>query len=161
MLGKERPVRISMEVRLKRITRVAALALGLVFPGAAPAAVPFEEIAPPIGPPTDGKMLTSNNDETSVLSRDQGLRIGAVPLPDVHPTYIRFDDGSIRFWIQGGGGTSIFTTTDFRSFTPSPISSRVMNVLTPSKPLSDLFDADYAGGSSIFPSANRRALLMI
>jgi len=27
-------------------------------------------------------------------------------------------------------------------------------VLAPSKPLSDLFDADYAGGSSIFPSAN-------
>jgi len=150
-----------MEVLLKRIIRVAALALGLVLLGPVTAAVPFEEIAPPAGPPTEGKTLTSNNDEISVLSRDQGLRIDAVPLPDVHPTYLRFDDGSIRFWIQGGGGTSIFTTTDFKSFTPSPISSHVTHVLAPSKPLSDLFDADYAGGSSIFPSANRRDLLMI
>ena len=139
---------------MKRIIRVAALALGLVLLGPVTAAVPFEEIAPPAGPPTEGKTLTSNNDEISVLSRDQGLRIDAVPLPDVHPTYLRFDDGSIRFWIQGGGGTSIFTTTDFKSFTPSPISSHVTHVLAPSKPLSDLFDADYAGGSSIFPSAN-------
>ena len=110
---------------LVKIAWIAAISLTLFLPGAAPAAplALFEEIAPPAGRPTEGKTLTSNNDEINVLSRDQGLRIGAVPLPDVHPTYLRFDDGSIRFWIQGRGGTSIFTTTDFKSFTPSPISS--------------------------------------
>jgi hypothetical protein len=146
-----------------RIAPIALVLLGLNLPGvaaAAPAAL-FEEIASPTGPAVGGKMLFSNNDEIGVLSHDQGLRIGAAPLPDVHPTYLRFDDGSIRFWMQGGAGTSIFATTDFGSFTPSPVSSHVKHVLAPSKPLSDLFDADYAGGSSIFPSANRQDLLMI
>jgi hypothetical protein len=83
------------------------------------------------------------------------------PLPDVHPTYLIFDDGSIRFWIEGGGGTSIFTTIDFMSFRPSPVAGHVSPVLGPRQPQSKAFDSDYAGGSSIFPAANKTDLMMI
>lgn len=72
--SESRLVRLSVEMMLKRIARVTALALCLALPGPASAAVPREEPRPA----TEGKTLTSNNDEISVFSRDQGLGQGDV-----------------------------------------------------------------------------------
>jgi hypothetical protein len=140
----------------------AAIGIGTsAATGAEPKAL-LSEIPAPVGPPVAGKVLKSASDEVAVVSRAQGQKIGIpAAFPDVHPTYLRFDDGSIRFWIQGGGGTSTFTTTDFTAFTPTPNAAAVTHVLAPSKPLSAAFDADYAGGSSVFPSADKKDLLLI
>jgi hypothetical protein len=144
-------------------TASAVVLLGITAPTTTKAAPKplLAEIPAPTGPPVAGKALVSGADEINVLPHTEGVRIGAAPLPDVHPTYLRFDDGSIRFWIQGGGGTSIFTTTDFMSFRPSPVADHVSPVLGPRQPQSKAFDADYAGGSSIFPAANKTDLTMI
>jgi Bacterial Ig-like domain (group 2) len=117
-------------------------------------------ILPPVGPKATGTLVVGN-DEVNVLSNAQELQIGTAPLPDLHQTYLQFNDGKIRFWVQGGGGTSEFTTTDFGTFTTRLINGRVSPVLGPSSPLTSAFDADYAGGSSVFPAANKTDLLMI
>src|SRR5712692_7730801 len=75
-----------------------ALAAAVCSPvGAAPLPV-FAEIPAPTGAPVAGKTLTTANDEVNIISRAQGQKIGIpAAFPDVHPTYLRFDDGSIRF----------------------------------------------------------------
>ena len=119
------------------------------------------EIAPPVGPMVTGKTLVSQADDLNVITHAQALAMGESPIPDEHLTFLRYSDGSAKFWIQGGGGTSIFTTTDFTTLTPSPNALKTTPVLGPSKPLGSAFDADYAGGSSIFKASSGSDLLMI
>jgi hypothetical protein len=128
---------------------------------AAGARVLLTEIAPPVGPVVSGKKLVSNADDLNVISHAQALAMGESPIPDEHPTYLRYSDGSVKLWIQGGGGTSIFTTNDFTTLTPSPNPLKTSPVLGPSKPLGAAFDADYAGGASIFTASNGSDLLLI
>jgi hypothetical protein len=121
----------------------------------------LSEIAPPVGPVVVGKKIVSNADDVNLITHTQALAIGESPIPDEHPTYLRYSDGSVKFWIQGGGGTSIFTTTDFTTLTPSPNPLKATPVLGPSNPLGSAFDADYAGGSSIFTARNGTDLLLL
>lgn len=107
------------------------------------------------------KTITVANDELNVLSLAQEKLIGTAPLPDVHQSYLKMADGSNRFWVQGGGGSTLFTTTDFSTFNTTLSNGIVQPVFGPSLKLSTQFDADYAGASSVFPATNKHDLLML
>jgi hypothetical protein len=121
----------------------------------------FTEIPAPSPTGFTDKTITVANDELNVLSLAQEKLIGTAPLPDVHQSYLKMVDGSNRFWVQGGGGSTLFTTTDFTSFSTPLLNGLVQPVFGPSVKLSTQFDADYAGASSVFPATNKHDLLML
>jgi len=121
----------------------------------------FGEITPPTGAGLTSKIIAMGGDEINVLSYAAAKLINTAPLPDLHQTFLKLADGTNRFWIQGGHGTSIFTTTDFTTFNTTLVNGKIQPVIGPSSELSTLFDADYAGAGSVFPAANKHDLLMI
>src|SRR5262245_44704071 len=96
--GSARPIRGAWSGLVARGLVIAAAATVVAAP--ASAAALLAEIPVPTGGPVAGKTLSAASDAVSVISRAEAQKIGIpADFPDVHPTYLRFDDGPVRFWI--------------------------------------------------------------